>query len=250
MTHSHHLVMNKSGSCRCVTQAKTNLFSEFLNPPSIALLLSTHSTTHFIHTFTHIHSFPSHTHFHVLYHSVLEMSTRGEISGNTVHRGSLSWYARLVILQSQCLSIQWAPVCHLPVHSVCPKLWLPPPKSILQWYSFLPWHSHSTLQLACTHMAKPFADTLEFLCMDWYQCGSIALDVSANNIMLTSLMSVTLSVCNILTNLISLFLLYCFLNVHWVIMFTAFLSLNTSFLCNNPTFRAQLHVTSGIEFDY
>ncbi len=23
-------------------------------------------------------------------------------------------------------SFWWAPVCHLPVHSVCPKLWLPP----------------------------------------------------------------------------------------------------------------------------
>lgn len=31
-----------------------------------------------------------------------------------------------MILQSQFLIIWWAPVCHLPVHSVCPKLWLPP----------------------------------------------------------------------------------------------------------------------------
>lgn len=57
---------------------------------------------------------------------VLEMSTRGEIRGNMVHRGSLSWDARLVILQCQFLNIWWAPLCHLPVHSVCPKLWLPP----------------------------------------------------------------------------------------------------------------------------
>lgn len=59
-------------------------------------------------------------------HLVLEMSNRGEMRGNTLHQGSLSWNARLVIVQSQFLNIWRAPVCHLPVHSVCPNLWLSP----------------------------------------------------------------------------------------------------------------------------
>lgn len=56
-----------------------------------------------------------------------------------------------MILQSQCISTKWAPVCHLPAHSVCPKLWLPPPKCILRWYSCLvpppPPSSHFTASM-------------------------------------------------------------------------------------------------------
>lgn len=133
----------------------------------------------FIYTYTH--KLPTHTCFHKPYHLLLEMSTRGEIRGNTAHRGSLSWYARLVILQSQFLSIWWAPVCHLLVYSMCPKLWLPPLKCILWWYSCLPWQSYSTSQLACTNMAKIFSGTLQSYA--WTV-------VTSNNVPVTSLISV------------------------------------------------------------
>lgn len=98
---------------------------------------------------------------HILYTRtvlVLEMSTRGEIRGNMVHRGSLSWDARLVILQCQFLNIWWAPLCHLPVHSVCPKLWLPPHSifynDILAAHGTLMKHALST---ACRGISCMFA---------------------------------------------------------------------------------------------
>lgn len=106
----------------------------------------------FIHTYTH--KPPSHTHFHRPYHLLLKMSTNGDLRWNTAHRGSLSWYVRLVILQSQFLSFWWAPVCHLPVHSVCPELWLRPLKCILLWYSRHQWRSPSDSQPACSHVVR------------------------------------------------------------------------------------------------
>lgn len=109
-----------AGALLMQVKTRRSFLSEFFNPPSIGLLPP---PPQLLHTYTHTHS---HTHFYTPYHLVLEMSTRGEIRGSAVHRGSLSWYARLVILQSPFLIIWWAPVCHLPVHSVCPKLWLPP----------------------------------------------------------------------------------------------------------------------------
>lgn len=105
-----------------------------------------------------------------------------------------------MILQSQFLTIWWAPVCHLPVHSVCPELWLPP-RSV--FYNDI-LASHGTViltqQLACTHMAMLFADTLlsdacSFIFhhphhgMHGTTVDSLGLQASAKYVMLTSLTS-------------------------------------------------------------
>lgn len=148
-------LVNKRGSGRCVDHASEDLSKAFF----IQMLQSTdhRPSTRYpppnFSTPTHTHT---HSHFHTPSHLVLEMSTRGEFRGNAVHRGSLSWYARLVILQSQFL-ITRAPVRHLPVHSVCPKLWLPPPSVFYNDILASRGALILTQQLACTHMAKPFA---------------------------------------------------------------------------------------------
>lgn len=58
----------------------------------------------------------------LLCRSVLALSTRGELRGKRRPPwGLLSWCARLVTFPSQFSIIHRAPVCHVPVPSVCPK---------------------------------------------------------------------------------------------------------------------------------
>lgn len=189
-----HTILNKHWSRSCVAHASEDLPKTFyiwiFRSTTYALLLAIQP----LHTRPHTFSYP------LPFDVGVEYPRRNQ--GECGPSGSLSWYARLVILQSQFLTIWWAPVCHLPVHSVCPELWLPP-RSV--FYNDI-LASHGTLiltqQLACTHMPMLFADALlSDACSFIFHHShdgmhgttvdslGLALQVSAKYVMLTSLTS-------------------------------------------------------------
>lgn len=80
----------------------------------------------------------THSLLHTHTHTSMPLTVVGaEYSWRNERKHGPSWPLELICQVGDppipvFLSIWWAPVCHVPVHSVCPKQWLPSPKCILQ----------------------------------------------------------------------------------------------------------------------